>query len=241
MNRKFEICFVVLLIVAAVLFVGCLVRLPTPNNPPNRPVEPSGPRGYAIGQPYEYSTSAIDPDGDPIKYTFDWCDGTTSETVFIPSGATARAYHSWTTVGTYYVRVQAQDTSGATNWSASHCVSIVTTATPESTLPPTAPPPPTPNAEEQEENKQIMLYGIIGVVVVVCVVIAVKAGGKIAGQAKESMDRKRREKVESERIRREEERRRLEYKRRIKEVKAKYEQYKREGYKPDKNLEEMLK
>ena len=48
-------------------------------------------------------------------------------------------------------------------------------------------------------------------------------------------------KIERAKIRREEERRRSEYERKISELKAKYEQYKREGYAPDKDLEGMLK
>jgi len=66
----------------------------------------------------------------------------------------------------------------------------------------------------------------------------------LAALTKVSLDVRKRRKIkrlEKQRIRREEERRRLEYKRRIKELKVKYEQYKREGYAPNKNLEEMLK
>ncbi|MCD6255993.1 MAG: hypothetical protein J7J44_06960 [Deltaproteobacteria bacterium] len=66
----------------------------------------------------------------------------------------------------------------------------------------------------------------------------------LAALTKVSLDVRKRGKIkrlEKQKIRREEERRRLEYKRRIKELKAKYEQYKREGYTPDKDLEEMLK
>jgi len=54
-------------------------------------------------------------------------------------------------------------------------------------------------------------------------------------------ERKRLKRLEREWKVREEERRKLEYERRISEPKAKYERYKREGYKPDYDLEEMLK
>ena len=66
----------------------------------------------------------------------------------------------------------------------------------------------------------------------------------LAALTKVSLDVRRRgmkKRLERERIRREEGRERLEYERRISELKAKYEQYKREGYKPDSDLEEMLK
>jgi len=66
----------------------------------------------------------------------------------------------------------------------------------------------------------------------------------LAALTKVSLDVRKRGKIkrlEKQKIRREEERRRLEEERRISELKAKYEQYKREGYKPDEDLEEMLK
>ena len=66
----------------------------------------------------------------------------------------------------------------------------------------------------------------------------------LATLTKVSLDVRKRRKIkrlEKQKIRREEEGRRLEYERRIRELKAKYEQYKREGYAPNKNLEEMLK
>ena len=66
----------------------------------------------------------------------------------------------------------------------------------------------------------------------------------LAALTKVSLDVRKRRKIkrlEKQKIRREEERRRLEKERRISELKAKYEQYKREGYAPDKDLEEMLK
>ena len=66
----------------------------------------------------------------------------------------------------------------------------------------------------------------------------------LAALTKVSLDVRKRRKIkrlEKQKIRREEEGRRLEYERRIRELKAKYEQYKREGYAPNKDLEEMLK
>ncbi|MCD6255992.1 MAG: hypothetical protein J7J44_06955 [Deltaproteobacteria bacterium] len=66
----------------------------------------------------------------------------------------------------------------------------------------------------------------------------------LAALTKVSLDVRKRGKIkrlEKQKIRREEERRRLEKERRISELKAKYEQYKREGYKPDEDLEEMLR
>ncbi len=66
-------------------------------------------------------------------------------------------------------------------------------------------------------------------------------GNPIAEKAKRRAEIKRREELERKWRIKEEERKRLEYERKISELKAKYEQCKREGYKPDYDLEEMLK
>ena len=60
--------------------------IPAPNNPPNTPSIPSEPSSGYTGISYSYSTSATNPDGDQVKYTFDWGDDTTSETGFVNSG-----------------------------------------------------------------------------------------------------------------------------------------------------------
>jgi len=86
--------------------------------PPSTPNTPSGPRSGFIRRPYRYSTSAIDPDGEQIKYTFDWGDGTTSVTGLIDSGKRAIASHLWFKPGNYRVRVMATDSVGSSSgWS----------------------------------------------------------------------------------------------------------------------------
>jgi len=88
------------------------------NTPPNTPDRPSGPRSGCIRKAYTYSTSAIDPDGDQIKYTFDWGDGTTSVTSLIDSGKPAAALHRWFKPGKYRIKVMATDSRGASSgWS----------------------------------------------------------------------------------------------------------------------------
>ena len=88
------------------------------NNPPNTPSIPSGPRFGMHGISCSYSTSAKDPDGDQVKYTFDWGDGTTTETKLVNSGAIGRASHIWLSGGTYMVKAMATDRKGAPSaWS----------------------------------------------------------------------------------------------------------------------------
>jgi len=64
------------------------------NHPPTIPAVPSGPVSCTSGMSYTFSTSSIDPDGDSIKYIFDWGDGST-ETGYFPSGQVVTASHSW--------------------------------------------------------------------------------------------------------------------------------------------------
>jgi len=91
---------------------------PKVNNPPGTPSTPSGPASGHVGVSYTFSTSTIDPDGDSLKYVFDWGDGTSSATGFLESGCVVSLSHSWNRPGTYMVRVMAADVKGASSgWS----------------------------------------------------------------------------------------------------------------------------
>ena len=89
---------------------------------------PSTPSGYTFGYTgtsYSYSTSTTDPNGDSLEYLFDWGDGSTNLTGWYVSGATASASHTWSSLGTYYVKVRAQDSTGAwSDWSSSLTVNM---------------------------------------------------------------------------------------------------------------------
>jgi hypothetical protein len=89
------------------------------NNPPNTPSMPSGPASGKPGTSYSYSTSAIDPDGNQVNYTFDWGDGTNSVTSMVNSGSVAAKSHTWSKAGTYPVKAKAKDSRGASSgWSS---------------------------------------------------------------------------------------------------------------------------
>ncbi len=95
------------------------------NRPPNTPSTPSGPTSGHGGTTYSYSTSTTDPDNDSVRYVFNWGDGSTNTTGWYASGVTATASHSWSSPGTYRVKVQAQDSTGAlSDWSPYLTVSI---------------------------------------------------------------------------------------------------------------------
>ena len=81
------------------------------NNPPYAPLQPSGPTSGTVGESYFYTTSAIDPDGDDIRYGWDW-DGDSIVDEYsnpIGSGNVDSRPHSWDSPGTYNVKVKAKD------------------------------------------------------------------------------------------------------------------------------------
>ena len=89
------------------------------SDPPAKPATPSGPASGKVGTEYTYTTSTTDPNGDKIYYMFNWGDGTTSGWVGPSnSGATASAKKTWTTKGSYQVKVVAKDVHGVLSvWS----------------------------------------------------------------------------------------------------------------------------
>ena len=103
------------------------------NTPPDRPTEPFGPRSIYAWVEYSYSSVAPDPDGDPVKYVFDWGDGNISRTGPTGIGSNTSAAHIWSQAGSYRVRVIARDPLGAiSNWSENVTVSVIANKRPDS-------------------------------------------------------------------------------------------------------------
>jgi hypothetical protein len=99
--------------------------IPGSNSPPTMPSSPGGPTSGNVSITYKYSTSATDPEGDLTRYTYDWGDGTTTDTIYMPSGSTGNATHSWGARGTYTLKVRAQDCRGGTSsWNSNVTVNI---------------------------------------------------------------------------------------------------------------------
>lgn len=110
-------------------------------NPPNAPGQPSGASSGTTADTLQYCVSATDPDGQNVKYTFDWNDNSgLQETGFGGSGWTGCLSHRWFSAGTYNVRAFTTDSTGLTSgWSLSKTVVI-------SVPPPSNRAPTTPNA-----------------------------------------------------------------------------------------------
>ena len=95
------------------------------SDPPSKPGAPSGPASGELGETYTFQASSTDPDGDKIKYVFDWGDETYSETNFVNSGEAASASHQWKSGARFEVRVKAQDVNGAeSDWSSPTYIDI---------------------------------------------------------------------------------------------------------------------
>ena len=99
------------------------------NDPPYEPNTPSGPTVGMTWAAYSYSANTTDPDGDDVKYGWDWDgDDIVDEwtTNFYPSGTIVNRSHAWNTSGIYNVKVKAEDIHGAqSGFSSAKKVAIV--------------------------------------------------------------------------------------------------------------------
>ncbi|HDO19637.1 MAG TPA: PKD domain-containing protein, partial [Thermoplasmatales archaeon] len=87
------------------------------NNPPDIP-SISGPAKGDTGVEYTFTAKSTDPDGDKIKYIFDWGDLQTTETDYFESGKEVKVSHYWDYPGIYEVTVKAVDSLGGESlWS----------------------------------------------------------------------------------------------------------------------------
>ncbi len=94
--------------------------------PPTTPSSPSGPDSGMRDVSYIFTGTTIDPDGDQVAFKFDWGDGSESGwTSYVNSGSPATMSHSWSSEGTYQVKVKAKDAYTAeSGWSATHSIII---------------------------------------------------------------------------------------------------------------------
>lgn len=101
------------------------------NRPPNTPSKPSGPTSGYRNVWYTYTTSTTDPDGDDVRYQFEFTGPDTDvsfTTGWYASGETGSITVRWEPsdpLGAYQIRVRAQDVYGLwSSWSPYLTVSI---------------------------------------------------------------------------------------------------------------------
>jgi outer membrane protein assembly factor BamB/DNA-binding MarR family transcriptional regulator len=115
----------------------------TPNQSPLTPPIPSGPTSGITNISYSFSTSTTDPEGDQIKYGWDWeGDGIVDVwSNLTDSGIEDNRSHSWLNPGSYSVNVKVQDEFGAeSEWSSALIIDI--SIPPPANQPPYTPPMP---------------------------------------------------------------------------------------------------
>lgn len=97
---------------------------------PSSPTPTSYSYSGSVGTPYTYTTMIYpDPDGNQIKVTFDWGDGTTTDSSFVTpvSGQSFSSTHSWSTSGVYSVKAKEVDSTGLSSaWSSASVYSTIT-------------------------------------------------------------------------------------------------------------------
>ncbi len=99
------------------------------NQPPTVPVV-TGTGWAKPGQSYSFSSVSTDPDGDQIRYAVDFdSNGITDTSLpgsgYVSSGAAMSTSKSWAALGTYTIKVKAEDTPGglSSGW-ATHQVIV---------------------------------------------------------------------------------------------------------------------
>jgi len=96
------------------------------NHPPNKPDKPYGETNGQVGEEYMYGASASDPDGHKMYYLFNFGDGTDSGWLGpFHNNSIGTIRHSWTSEGSYEVKVKAKDLFNAeSEWSDPLSVSM---------------------------------------------------------------------------------------------------------------------
>jgi hypothetical protein len=84
---------------------------PGPDNP-EKPEKPTGPTSGKIGQPYEYTTRAVDPNDDQIMFVWDFTGDLVPDswTAFYDSGTNCTTTYTYTDRGERLIRVKARNT-----------------------------------------------------------------------------------------------------------------------------------
>ena len=68
-----------------------------------------GPTSGHVNVSYTYTVRSTDGNNDSIQYIFNWGDGTSDTSAFLPNGTVSTKNHSWKTAGKYTLKVTASD------------------------------------------------------------------------------------------------------------------------------------
>jgi hypothetical protein len=97
-----------------------------PSMPPSVPDKPTGPGIGYIDEVCRFTTQTTDPDGDSVRYKFDFGDGCpVAWTSLFASGQAVTVSHTYGRLGSFYVSAKAQDEHGSeSDWSDSMNIEI---------------------------------------------------------------------------------------------------------------------
>ncbi|HEC86515.1 MAG TPA: PKD domain-containing protein, partial [Thermoplasmatales archaeon] len=101
------------------------------NYPPTTPVISGPSTGYA-NTSYNFTAVSTDNDSATLQYTFNWGDGETTTTEFVPNGTAVHLNHTWHVPGNYTIQVMAYD-NNTVSGTATHYVEITVTSDEEPT------------------------------------------------------------------------------------------------------------
>lgn len=102
----------------------------SPSMPPSVPTL-TGPTLGFINTNYNFTANATDPEGNNIRYGFDWDNNNTVDqlipaTGFLSSGTNGIAGRQWAVIGSKTLKVNACDSNGScSGWSAPHTINII--------------------------------------------------------------------------------------------------------------------
>ena len=119
-----------------------IVEITGENHDPETPSTPTGPSSGDVDTSYSFTTSTIDPDGDDVKYGWDWDGDNVIDqwTGFYDSGDSVTLSHRYTSAGTYQIKVVAKDEHGAqSDFSSSKTIIITGNSAPNKPATPSGP------------------------------------------------------------------------------------------------------
>jgi hypothetical protein len=99
------------------LFGDPQLRIKEANSAPNKP-SIIGPTKGIIGNTYDYTVSAVDPEGDDVYFYIEWFEGCPGVYWQGPyrSGEEVVVSYTWSNRGTHTIRVKAKDTHGGVSY-----------------------------------------------------------------------------------------------------------------------------
>ncbi len=106
----------------------CLVNIA--NDPPDVPAFLNDcPQLGIAGSTFTFEVMSTDPEGDDVRFTFMWDDGSLAETTgFVASGVSLSLSHQFNNVGNFNVTVRAEDALGAMSAFSAPCVASLIAA-----------------------------------------------------------------------------------------------------------------